>query len=337
MSRTRYFPARAVGLGIALTLAVAADAGAQQDTTRRPTAVAEQRIPVRKDQGLTRRSSAGEVDLLLSVERARIDSLEAREASFRQRLDSVSAALSARSDASDRLIAALSDSLRMVRTELSTARTELATLSAHLTALSDTVNQVNQRLLRLRNGSLFGNSGFYIGVGSGTNLTMGTVDDIGYNSGLNVSIPIGWHRRGSVIGVRTEWGIQSFDGRNSLGFSNPDARFYTALGFLTLNVPMNAAKTNTFYVMGGGGLYMFRNLTAGSTLGNRFGSTATAGSTSSETKFGFQGGAGVELKILGATSFFVQTGIAQVSSDPPAGQSGSSLRWVPLIAGIQLR
>lgn len=336
MSRTRY-SACAVGFSIALTLSVAADAGAQQDTTRRPSAVAEQRIPVRKDQGLTRRTSTGEVVDLLSVERTRIDSLEAREASFRQRLDSVGTAFSARSDASDRLIAALSDSLRTVRTELTTARSELTTLSAHLTALSDTVNQVNQRLLRLRNGSLFGNSGFYIGVGSGTNLTMGTLDDIGYNSGLNVSIPVGWHKRGSVIGVRTEWGVQSFDGRNGSGFGNPDPRFYTALGFITLNVPMNAAKTNTFYVMGGGGAYMFRNLTAGSTLGNRFGATTIAGSTTSETKFGFQGGAGVELKILGATSLFVQTGISQVSVATPPGTSGSSLRWVPLIAGIQLR
>lgn len=336
MSMTKCYT-RAIGFGVALTLSVGADAGAQQDTTRRPSAVAEQRIPVRKDQGLTRRSSAGEVVDLLAVERTRIDSLEALAASYRQRLDSVSAAFSARSDATDRLVASLTDSLRIVRTELTTARSEITTLSAHLTALSDTVGQVNQRIWRLRNGSLFGNSGFYIGVGSGTNLTMGTLDDIGYNSGLNVSIPIGWHKRGSVIGVRSEFGIQSFDGRNNAGFSNNDPRFYSAVGLLTLNLPMNAAKTNTFYVMGGGGVYMFKNLVAGSTLGDRFGSTATSGSTSSETKFGFQGGAGVELKILGATSLFVQTGISQVSVDTPAGTSGSSLRWVPIIAGIQLR
>ncbi|MGQ0537430.1 MAG: hypothetical protein ACT4R6_00665 [Gemmatimonadaceae bacterium] len=323
----------AIGFGIALTLSVAADAGAQADTTSRPTAVAEQRIPVRKDQGLTRPMSEGDV-MLLSVERARIDSLEALSAAYRQRLDSVSAALTARSDATDRLIASLTDSLRMVRSQLSTARTEF---TARTEALSDSIEQVNQRLYRLRHGSLFGNSGFYIGVGGGANFTTGTLDNIGYNSGLNVSIPIGWHKRGTVIGVRTEWSVQSFDGRNSQGFSNPDPRFYSAVGLLTLNVPINAAKTNTFYVMGGGGLYMFRNLTAGSTLGQRFGSTATAGSTSSETKFGFQGGAGVELKILGATSFFVQTGIAQVSVDTSPGTSGSSLRWVPLIAGIQLR
>lgn len=326
----------AVTLVTALTLSVAADAGAQTDTTRRPTAVAEQRIPVRKDQGITRRVSAGDVDLI-AVERARIDSLEALAASYRQRLDSVAAAFSARSDATDRLVASLTDSLRIVRTELTTARSEMATMSAHLTALSDTVQQVNQRLWRLRNGSLFGNSGFYVGVGSGTNLTIGTLDDIGYNSGLNVSIPIGWHKRGNVIGVRTEWGIQSFDGRNTAVFSNNDQRVYSAVGLLTLNLPLNANKTNTFYVMGGGGMYMFKNLIGGSTLGNRFGATTIAGSTTSETKFGFQGGAGVELRILGATSLFVQTGITQVSVDTPAGTSGSSLRWVPIIAGFQLR
>ncbi|MGH7713351.1 MAG: hypothetical protein ACREOG_18835, partial [Gemmatimonadaceae bacterium] len=204
MTTTR-FSTGALGFGIALTLSVAADAGAQTDTTRRPTAVAEQRIPVRKDQGITRRMSAGDVDLL-AVERARIDSLEALAASYRQRLDSLASAVSARSDATDRLVAALNDSLRLVRTELTTARSELTTMSAHLTALSDTVQQVNQRVFRLRNGSLFGNSGFYIGVGSGANFTTGTLDDIGYNSGLNVSIPIGWHKRGSVIGFRTEWG-----------------------------------------------------------------------------------------------------------------------------------
>lgn len=340
MSITRY-SACAVGFGIALTLSAGADAGAQTDTTRRPTAVAEERIPVRKDQGLTRRMSSGEV---FSAERARIDSLEALASSYRQRLDAVEATLTARSDATDRLVAALTDSLRLVRTELTTARSELTAVTAGLAAntartnaVGDSLLDLNQRFYRFRNGSLFGNSGFYVGIGSGTNMTMGTLDDIGYNSGLNVSIPIGWHKRGNVIGVRSEFGIQSFDGRNNAGFSNNDARFYSAVGLLTLNLPINAAKTNTFYLMGGGGVYMFKNLIAGSTLGNRFGATTVAGSTTSETKFGFQGGAGVELKILGATSFFVQTGISQVSVDTPAGTSGSSLRWVPVIAGIQLR
>lgn len=336
MSMMKYSP-HAIGLGIALTLSVV-DVVAQ-DTTRRPTAVSEERIPVRKDQGLTRRMSGGDV-MLLSVERARIDSLEALAASYRERLDAVESRLTARSEATDRLVAALTDSLRLVRTELSTARSELSTMSAHLTALSDTVEQVNQRFIRFRNGSLFGNSGFYIGVGSGTNLTTGTLDNIGYQSGLNVSVPIGWHKRGNVIGIRTEFGVQSFDGRNSGGFSNPDQRMLSALGMLTLNLPINSAKTNTFYLMGGGGLFMFRDIAAGSTLGDRLGAPTSGTSTTSETKVAFHGGAGLELKILGATSFFVQSGITNVSVDASrvsGADSGKSLRWIPLIAGIQLR
>lgn len=339
MSITRY-SACAVGFGIALVLTAGADAGAQTDTTRRPTAVAEERIPVRKDQGLTRRMSAGEV---FSVERARIDSLEAMAATYRQRLDALeasNASLTSSNEATARMVAALADSLRLVRSELTSARSELTANIARTNAVADSLLDLNQRFWRFRNGSLFGHSGFYVGIGSGTNMTIGTLDNIGYQSGLNVSVPIGWHKRGNVIGIRTEFGVQSFDGRNASGFSNPDPRFYSAVGMLTLNLPINAAKTNTFYLMGGAGLYMFRNITAGSTLADRLGAPSSGSSTTSETKLGLTGGAGLEFKILGATSFFVQSAITNVSveaSTRPGADAGKSLRWVPLIAGIQLR
>jgi hypothetical protein len=110
----------AIGLAIALTLS-ATPARAQTDTTRRATS--EQRIPIRKEQNkepaagrITRRESGGEVRLPAAV--ARVASLEAAAELYRQRVDALEAAnarLASHSEATDRLIASLNDSLRMVR------------------------------------------------------------------------------------------------------------------------------------------------------------------------------------------------------------------------------
>jgi hypothetical protein len=96
----------------------------------------------------------------------------------------------------------------------------------------------------IRYGSLFGNSGFYIGVGTGANFTTGTFNDIGYAEGLNVNVPIGWSKPGYPIGLRTEWGVQTFEGSAISEFTNIDPVLYTAQAMLTLNLPINSAQTH---------------------------------------------------------------------------------------------
>lgn len=338
----------AIATAAALTLLVTATTNAQ-DTTRRVTS--EQRIPVRKDAAtttvregdVTRRTAAGEVRL--PPTRERIDSLEALAESYRSRIDSlerVNVSFASRLDATDRLIASLRDSLNIVRGELATAREELASVKTELTAttartgrIADSLQRLNTRFILFRNRSMFGNSGFYVGLGTGPAYTMGALNDFGYIEGMQITVPIGWQKTGSVWGLRSELAWQNYDGRFSPGvFSNVDPNVYSLTAMATASVPINSAKTHTFYVMGGAGVYHFRDFRQESSLGKSFGATGD----DAETKFGFTGGAGLQFHILGATYLFVQSTIHQVSADQVvAPASGKSLRWVPVVLGVAIR
>lgn len=346
--KSGWYTGRAIGLSVALMLVASASAQAQ-DTTR---ARSDRRIPVRKEGGFTQRESRGEV--MVAADRARIDSLEALQLTYQQRFDSITAAtssLATRTEAAERMLTALQDSLRAVRGELTTAKSELATLRGELTTTTARVNAVgdsllflNRRFANFRNGSMFGNSGFYVGVGTGANFTTGTLSNIGYKEGLNVAIPIGWNKLGVPIGFRGELGIQTFDGRTTSAFSNPDPEVWSAVGMVTAHLPLNQRGTNNFYLMGGGGAYMFKDMGAGSALSQRLDATTFGPSTTvtkNITKFGVLGGAGLEIHVLGATSLFVETALTNVFGEEGAiagvRDNGKNLRWIPLVAGVQIR
>ena len=303
-------------------------------------ATSDQRIPVRKETGtatISRRESGGEVTISSATER--IDSLEKAANAYRQRLNALeagNAGMVTRSAATDRMIAALSDSLRMVRGELFSSRAELTAMRAELTAanvrtdeLADSVQWLNQRLANFRNGSVFGQSGFYVGVGTGTNITTNTLRDLGYASALHVQVPIGWSRRGNLLGIRTEWAIQRLEGRARGGFTNLDPQIYSGVAMLTLDLPLTAAKNTAFYLMGGGGVYQFRNIGATSSLTASF--PGIDQTSKSEVKWGLTGGAGLEVHVIGASSLYLQTAFTNVSAE------GRNLSWMPLNIGVMLR
>jgi hypothetical protein len=313
---------RATSLIVALTLALPV-AGAQ--------ATSEQRIPVKKDQQV--KVSKGEV--ALTAEGKRLIELEAEASTLRMRLDAHDAANAARNAVFEKTIAGLRDSLRIVNDEIAALRLEIAKANALAAAANESVEQLTQRFNKMPQfGSLFGNSGFYIGLGTGANFTNGTLYDIGYQEGLNVTMPIGWSKKTFPLGFRGELGVQTFEGALNNRFVNIDPVLYTAQAMLTLNLPMNNAKNNLFYLMGGGGAYFFRRIGEGSALADRLG-----GETKNVTKFGLTGGAGLEFHILGATSLFVQSTITNVfAEESNVGAGGSkNMRWIPIVAGITLR
>ncbi|HEX9564824.1 MAG TPA: hypothetical protein VF981_12660 [Gemmatimonadaceae bacterium] len=333
--RLQPYTPRATVFCVALALSSTAVANAQIDTTRRDTS--DIRIRMTKDQaGIVRRESGGEV---LSAGMARLDSLEAAAANYRQRLDSLEAANAAfgsRSAAMEARIAALSDSLAATRSEISTLREDLASTAARLTEVDSRLQNLNQRFDRFRNRSLFGNSGFYIGVGTGANFTSGTLHDLGYTDALNVTVPIGWSKPGRLLGLRTEWSVQRLEGVRSGPYFNPDPTVYSGVAMITLSVPLSSR--NSASLMGGGGFYQFRDFGSTSGLADRFSSSVD--DPDSETKWGFNAGAGLEFHILGATSLFMQTAVTNIAADePPAGASipGRNLRWMPVLVGLMLR
>ncbi len=330
--RVHTYTRLAVGMAIGLAALLSRDATAQSDTTRRVTS--EQRIPVRKD-GRIVQESRGEV--ALSAEVARIAALEETAATLTQKLQATEAELAAltlRVDANEANIRSLESTVRTTREELAGVRSELAVATARAAALEERIAQFDRKWSSLKNGSLFGHSGFYIGLGTGMNFTTGTLHNVGYGAGLNVVMPIGWSKPGSLLGVRAELAGQSFEGSNFPGFQNVDPIAYSANAMLTVNLPINSAKTNVFYLMGGGGVFMFERIGATSALSDRLGDT-----DGRVTKLGLMGGAGLEFHILGATSLFVESAFTNVFGERPVTTTGDSrsLRWVPLVAGITLR
>lgn len=353
----------AMGLCLALMLSSAAEAKAQTDTTRRDTS--QVRIPIRKNGpagtatgtstsgrttsgttatgtsttrgGMTQRESAGDV---ATITMTRIDSLEGVARAYETRLDSIEAANTAaatRTAALEARISALSDSLATTRTEIVSLREELVASNARLAETDARLQGLNERFNRFRNRSLFGNSGFYIGLGTGASYTSGTLRNIGYESAPLISMPIGWHKPGSMLGLRTEWTLARLEGVADAGFFNPDPTVASGVALATVNFPINSAKSNNIYLMGGGGFYMFRDFGTISGLADKFsGSDESSGDT--ETKWGFQAGAGLEIHVLGASSLFVQTSLTNIAADRgTAGEEGRNLRWMPVIVGFQLR
>jgi opacity protein-like surface antigen len=236
----------------------------------------------------------------------------------------------------DAHIAALRDSLSTVRGEMDALRSEMALVSARADRLADSVVQLNRRFNIFRNRSIFGNSGFYLGLGTGVTYTAAGLHDIGYVEGLQVTVPLGWHKPGNLIGVRTEWAWQNVDGRNYSGFGNVDPNIYSGTAMLSLHIPFNSAKTHNIYLMGGGGMYMFRDFQPQSSLAAAFAGSQDA--PTSETKWGLTAGAGVQFHVLGATSIFVQTQWNQVAADRAVAPATTrTLGWIPLVAGVTLR
>ena len=96
---------------------------------------------------------------------------------------------------------------------MATARTELAALTAKVTEVDTRLQNLNDRYNRSRNRSLFGNSGFYVGLGTGVGFTSGTLrNELGYEGAPQLMGTIGWHKRGSLLGIRTEWSAQRLEG-----------------------------------------------------------------------------------------------------------------------------
>ena len=330
--RVLRYPRFVIGMAIVLAAVASGAANAQTDTTRRVTS--DQRIPVRKG-GRIVQESRGEVALAAEV--ARINALEETAATLHQQLqlkEAELASLTSRADASAASVKSLETSLQLMRDELFGVRYSLALATARATALEKSVAQFDRKMYSLKHGSLFGHSGFYMGLGAGMNFPTGTLHNVGYGAGLNVVMPIGWSKPGQLLGVRAELAAQTLEGNVAPGFRNVDPVAWSGNALLTVNVPMNKAKTNLFYLLGGGGVFVFDRVGATSALSDRL---ADTGGTAK--KFGLMGGAGLEFHILGATSLFVESAFTNVFGERPVTTAGDgrSLRWVPLVAGVTLR
>ena len=359
---TRNLTRWAIGSGIAVALC-AATLPAQVDTTRRDTtragARSTTRIPIRKE-------SRGEV--VIPTSRARMDSIAAQArmdsinranlvrndsiaAAERARMDSInmrsrqdSLANAARTDSIARAEQARTDSIsraEAMRTDTTTVVTPVTPVTTEQFPQTSTARRLP--------GS------FYIGLAAGAASPTGDVEDLGYDSGLNISVPIGWHNPASLFGFRLMLGYSQFNGApfttgglSPVSLTNPDPKVYSAELNLNMRFPFNERKTSSLYLVGGGGLYMFRNFGQGSALGAYLGNDVLdpddSANESTINKWGVNGGAGLEFGI-GTSSLFLETRLVNVFAgrddepnfDSVFGERGTSVRWMPLILGFTIR
>jgi hypothetical protein len=334
---------------------------AQVDTTTRDTTRARSttRIPIRKESGgevtmpTTSRARADSMraDSIRNAEQARMDSINAANLA---RNDSIAAAERARADSMN--MSSRQDSLEMAARTDSIARAEQMrtdSMSRAEQMRTDSMAQVGQNFPQATTRRLPGS--FYIGLAAGAAAPTGDVVDLGYDSGMSSSVPIGWHNPASMFGFRVMLSYNQFNGApfttggsSPAVLSNPDPKVYSAELNLNMRFPFNERKTSSLYLSGGGGVYMFRNFGRGSALAGYLGNDVLdpddSANESTINKWGVNGGAGLEFGI-GTSAIFIESRLVNVFAgrddepnfDSVFGERGTSVRWVPLIVGFTIR
>jgi hypothetical protein len=365
----REFTRWAMASGVVVALCVASSLEAQVDTTRRDTtarARSDQRIPIRKESrgdvalpSTRSRADSIRADSVARASQARNDSIMATD---RARNDSIMAAERARTDSLN-LVSRQDSIAQAARTDsiarMEQARTDSISRAEH--ARADSIARVDSvagaNIVTDQQFTVPGRTpgAFYWGIGGGAAAPTGDLEDLGYDSGLNISIPIGWHAPSNMFGFRLLLGYNQLNGSTFLSggaapitFTNPDPTIYSAEAGLTMRFPFGANRMSSLYLVGGGGLYMFRSFGANSALGAYLGNDVLEpedeANESTISKWGVNAGAGFEFGI-GRGALFLESRMVnvftgrgdEVNFDNVFGARGTTARWVPLIIGVTMR
>ena len=157
------------------------------------------------------------------------------------------------------------------------------------------------------------------GVSGGASLPMGDLADVA-DVGFNVTGHIALKLEGKPFHLRGDVSYDKWNAKKDGGDSeNVDASL-SALGFTgNLIFPLGDASASARpYLLGGGGFYRLK--AAASAFG--------VGVSTTDTKGGVQGGAGIEFKLSGMSTF-LEAKYVNVFSD------GGSTNWIPITFGIK--
>lgn len=321
------------------------DTTTRRTTTRQPRATSQQRLRVQKGEaGGTLVDQ--QADSMAALERARTDSINAANMAMQRMRDSVAAVERARNDS----LAAI----ERVRAD-SVARIEAVRRDS--VARADSIAAAEEARRREMARYRFGGGGWYMGLGAGASAPTSDFKNLGYNSGLNVHVPIGWHRDNSALGIRFDLGYSRFSGRtftneqpvgSAVTLENANPQVFSASANITLATPLSLLRNVRLYGVGGAGLYHFRSFGGGSALGGFLGNDVLreneANNKPTRNKIGAQAGAGLDWTV-GTSSVYVESRFVNVFADRDDdvafrdffGDRGSSLRWVPIVLGVKIR
>jgi hypothetical protein len=325
--RLRTSGAYTIGLAIALALGVATAAGAQADTTK-------SRVPVKKEQPAPTKSQPG-----VPVMKETAPEPVAPAPSV------------TRTDTMPRAAAGevVTPKDTMVATVAPGTCAMMPTAEAKMPkAMMENCGMMQQPQPRANpTRYLFGTSGFYLGVGAGTATPFNVLHDMGYDTGFDLTIPIGWQRPGRALGVRATLAYDQIHADKAtadvtapamLG-SAPDPKIYSGTIDALLKFPIgNSVRDGrglSFYAVGGGGAYLFRGFGGTTALSDMLGGDKIGSSGKNVHKWGVQAGAGLEYG-LGPTAVFVESRWVNVFTK--GSTSGNDyLRWIPISVGVTLR
>lgn len=326
-----------------------------QDTTNRrtrgtmPRATSDQRLRVQKN---TSGQAAGTLDVradsIAAAERARADS--ANMMMQRQR-DSLAAIERVRADSVAAVEKRRTDSIAVIETA---RRDSVAREAARVDSIAREAEARRQYMSRYR----LGGTGWYVGLGGGAAAPSANFKQLGYNSGYNVHIPVGWQRPNSFLGVRADFAYNQFSGRQFLGLGenggrmmldNADPKVLSATLNLTAHLPLSFIRNVSLYGVGGGGLYHFRSFGNASALGGYLGNDVLQANDNTQkttrNKLGAQVGAGLDWTV-GTSSIYVESRFVNVFADQGDNlafndfvgtRRANTLRWVPIVVGVKIR
>ncbi len=193
---------------------------------------------------------------------------------------------------------------------------------------ADTVGGMESPVSR-RFGAL--GNGFYIGVAGGATFPTRDLNTF-YNTGWTVNVPIGWESQTVPLGVRVNLAYDRLNGADvsngSFAGSLDNTDVWSGSLDLTAKLPFGLNGSG-LYVVGGGGAYHFRDF-SGATSTTVFpdGSVTLSPTTNSTTKFGLDGGVGLDFG-WGPAKLYVEGRWVSVFTP------GKNANWIPVVLGLK--
>jgi hypothetical protein len=174
--------------------------------------------------------------------------------------------------------------------------------------------------------------GFWVGVGGGATVPIGNLHDGGYDTGWNVTVPIGWQSATTPWGLRLDLSYDRLNGSTigsaPVSVTLSDASVWSGALDLTLQFPFGNSGSS-FYLMGGGGIHHFTDV--GSDNGSAIidGTALSSNGDNTLTKAGVNGGLGLNFG-FGRAKLFLESRFVSVFTE------GENSNYVPIILGVRV-
>ncbi len=216
-----------------------------------------------------------------------------------------------------------------VPTDTSTVRTDTSTgeVITQPTTEPDTIGMYPSSA---RSGRL--GRGFWVGIGGGATVPIGNLHDGGYDTGWDITVPIGWQSATTPWGLRLDLSYDRLNGSTiataPVNVTLSDASVWSGSLDLTLQFPFGSSGSS-FYLLGGGGIHHFRDV--GSDNGSAIidGTALSSNGDNTLTKAGINGGAGLNFG-FGRAKLFLESRFVSVFTE------GKNSNFVPIILGVRV-